>query len=117
MLFSVWMSLCQMSQRFALALLLCFSICTSLANAACIDVKQTKSVSFEGTLSYNIFPGQPNYEDVRKGDAPEPTYLLKLDSSICATGDDFLNPDKRLDKIQVYPADSGVAGRFLSVDL
>ena len=51
MLFSVWMSLCQMSQRFALALLLCFSICTSLANAACIDVKQTKSVSFEGTLS------------------------------------------------------------------
>ena len=117
MLFSVRMSLCQMSQRFALALLLCFSICTSLANAACIDVKQTKSVSFEGTLSYNIFPGQPNYEDVRKGDAPEPTYLLKLDSSICATGDDFLNPDKRFDKIQVYPADSGVAGRFLSIDL
>jgi hypothetical protein len=103
-----------MPQRFSLPLLLCFSICTSSANAACIDVKQTKSVSFEGTLSYNIFPGQPNYEDVRKGDAPEPTYLPKLDAPICATGDDFLN---RLDKIQVYPADSGVAGRFLSIDL
>jgi hypothetical protein len=28
-----------------------------LANAACIDVKQTRSFSFEGTLSYGIFPG------------------------------------------------------------
>jgi hypothetical protein len=104
-----------MPQRFALPLLLSFSICTSLANAPCIDVKQTRSVSFEGTLSYSIFPGQPNYEDVRKGD--EPTYLLKLDAPICAIGDEFLNPDKRFDKIQVYPADSGVAGRFLSIDL
>jgi len=63
MLFSVRMSLCQMSQSFALPSLLCFAICTSLANAACIDVKQTKSFSFEGLLSYTIFPGQPNYED------------------------------------------------------
>jgi hypothetical protein len=86
-----------------------------LANAACIDVKQTRSFSFEGLLLYSIFPGPPNYEDVRK--APEPTYLLKLDSSICAIGDEFLNPDKRIDKIQVNPADPGVAGRFLSIDL
>ena len=43
--------------------------------------------------------------------------MLKLDAPICATGDDFLNPDKRFDKIQVYPADSGVSGRFLSIDL
>src|SRR6516225_701677 len=97
-----------MLQRLALPLLLCFWICIPSANAACIDLKQTKSLSFEGTLSYSIFPGPPNYEDVRKGDAPEPTYLRKLDTAICATGDEFLTPDKRVDKVQVYPAESGV---------
>src|SRR6266699_5541347 len=87
------------------------------ANAACIDLKKTDTLSFEGTLNYRIFPGPPNYEDVRKGDTPEPTYILKLDAPSCATGDEFLNPSERFDKIQVYPADSGVIGRFLSRDL
>src|SRR5215831_2641488 len=36
------------------------------ANAACIDLKQKDALSFEGTLNYRIFPGPPNYEDVRK---------------------------------------------------
>jgi hypothetical protein len=56
------------------------------ANAACIDLKQTSSLSFEGTLSYRIFTGPPNYEDVRKGDTPEPAYILSLDVPICAKG-------------------------------
>ena len=105
-----------MLQGFAVALVLYFSTCAAAlsAQAACIDLKRTSSFSFEGTLSYSIFAGPPNYEDVRKGDAPEATYLLKLDASICATGDDFLKPEQRFDRIQVYPADSGVAGRFLS---
>ena len=108
-----------MLQGFAVALALYFSTCAAAlsAQAACIDLKRTSSFSFEGTLSYSIFAGPPNYEDVRKGDAPEATYLLKLDASICATGDDFLKPEQRFDRIQVYPADSGVAGRFLSRDL
>ena len=108
-----------MLQRFALPLVLYFSTYAAAlsANAACIDLKQTSTLSFEGTLSYSIFAGPPNYEDVRKGDSPEPTYILKLDVPICATGDEFLNPSERFDKIQVYPADSGTTGRFLSRDL
>lgn len=27
-----------------------------------------------------MFAGPPNFEDVRKGDAPEPSYILALDS-------------------------------------
>src|SRR5438128_892257 len=106
-------------KRFALPLVISFSTCAAAlsANAACIDLKQTSSLSFEGTLSYSIFAGPPNYEDVRKGDAPEPTYILKLDAPICATGDEFLKANDRFDKIQVYPAESGVAGRFLLRDL
>src|SRR6266436_6048740 len=108
-----------MLKTFALPLVLYFSTYAAAlsANAACIDLKQTSTLSFEGTLSYSIFAGPPNYEDVRKGDSPEPTYILKLDAPICATGDEFLNPSERFDKIQVYPADSGTTGRFLSRDL
>jgi hypothetical protein len=87
------------------------------ANAACIDLKQTSSLSFEGALSYRIFAGPPNYDDVRKGDTPEPAYILTLDAPICATGDEFVDPGKPIDKIQVYPADSEVIGRVLSLDL
>jgi hypothetical protein len=102
------------------AVALCSLGCTAAlsgAEAACIDLKETKSFSFEGSLSYRIFAGPPNYEDVRKGDSPEPTYILNLATPICATGDDYVTPDKRLDKIQVYSAESGVTGLILSRDL
>src|SRR6476646_9963710 len=56
------------------------------ANASCIDLKQTDTLSFEGTLNYRIFPGPPNFEDVRKGDTPEPSYILVLDMPACFTG-------------------------------
>jgi Domain of unknown function (DUF4431) len=107
-----------MRSLLAFLVMLCtLGLVLTSANAVCLDLKQTSNLSFEGMLSYHIFAGPPNYEDVRKGDTPEPTYILKLDAPICATGDDFLNSDERFDKIQVYPADSGVIGRFLSRDL
>jgi hypothetical protein len=71
------------------------------ANAACIDVKQTDRLSFQG--SHKIFPGPPNFEDVRKGDAPEPAYILELDAPMCAVGDDFLNASESFDRIQLLP--------------
>jgi len=72
-------------------------------NAACIDVKQTDRLSFQGTLSHQIFPGPPNFEDVRKGDAREPTYILTLDAPACAVGDEFLNASESFDRIQLLP--------------
>jgi hypothetical protein len=107
-----------MLERVVVAVLCSLGCTTALsAEAACIDLTETKSFSFEGSLSYHIFAGPPNYEDVRKGDAPEPTYILNLDTPICATGDDYVSPDKRIDKIQVYPAESGVTGVFVSREL
>src|ERR1700686_2697195 len=73
-------------------------------NAACIDLSKTGTLTFEGVLKYHIFPGPPNYEDVRKGDTPEPTYIVALDAPICATGDDFANPDKAFGTVQIFPA-------------
>jgi uncharacterized protein DUF4431 len=76
------------------------------ADAACIDVKQTDRLSFQGTLSHQIFPGPPNFEDVRKGDAREPAYILTLDAPACAVGDDFLNASESFDRIQLLPNDA-----------
>ena len=108
-----------MLQPFALPLLVyCLAFATAgAAKAACIDLKETNTFSFQGTLSYHIFAGPPNYEDVRKGDAPEATYILKLDEPICATGDDFLNPSERIDKVQVYPADAGARDNDHELDM
>ena len=66
------------------------------ATAACIDLKQANKLSFEGMLNYRIFAGPPNYEDVRKGDTPEPTYILTLTEPICASGDEFVDPERQV---------------------
>jgi uncharacterized protein DUF4431 len=76
------------------------------ANAACIDVKQIDRLSFQGTLSHQIFPGAPNFEDMRKGDAREPAYILTLDAPICAIGDDSLDAGESFDRIQLLPDDA-----------
>src|SRR3984893_7946929 len=104
-----------MPQRFALILALSFSAAS--AHAACINVKEASSLSFQGAVAHRIFARPPNYEDVRKGDTPEPAYILTLNAPICATGDEFLNPQQSSDKIQVYPAESDGAGHALWRDL
>ncbi len=76
------------------------------ANAACVDVQNPDQLSFAGTLTYGIFPGPPNFTDVRDGDAPEPRYILKLDAPICAIGSEFLDGNKAFDEIQLLPGDS-----------
>jgi hypothetical protein len=85
----------------------------SLANAACIDVRQKEPLAFKGTLNYRIFPGPPNYEDVKKGDKPEPAYIIKLDTPICAIGDEFLDSKETIDQIQLLMDDSSQSGRTL----
>jgi Domain of unknown function (DUF4431) len=98
--------------------LVCVTLCVaSAASAACIDLKQTNVLSFEGTLSYRIFAGPPNYEDVRKGDTPEPTYILMLAQPICASGDEFVDPGGKFNLVQIFPGASDEAARALSKDL
>ena len=92
-------------------------VSSSIAHAACVDLKQTGSLTFEGTLTFHIFGGPPYNGGVRLGDTPEPTYILKLDDPICVTGDDFLDPNDKVDRIQIFPEDSPTEDRELSKDL
>jgi hypothetical protein len=89
----------------------------SAANAAGLDLKQTNVLSLEGTLNYRIFAGPPNYEDVRKGDTPEPTYILTLAEPICASGDEFVDPRDKFSQVQIFPESSDKAASALSRDL
>jgi len=89
----------------------------SAAHAACLDLKQTNVLSLEGTLNYRIFAGPPNYEDVRKGDTPEPTYILTLAEPMCASGDEFLDPRDKFSQVQIFPESSDKAATALSRDL
>lgn len=44
----------------------------SAAHSACYDVSKKEPSSLIGHLSHRIFAGPPNFEDVQKGDTPEP---------------------------------------------
>ena len=83
----------------------------SPAQGACLDVRQSEPLSFKGTLNYRVFPGPPNYEDIKKGDQREPAYIIKLDEPICATGDEFLDSKQSFDRVQLLMEDSSQAGR------
>ena len=59
---------------------------TARAQSSCaIDVRKPETLILSGRLTYKIFPGPPNYEDVRKGDRPEGAFILQLDKPACAT--------------------------------
>jgi hypothetical protein len=66
---------------------------------SCVNLSQNE-FHFQGTLQYRIFPGPPNFEDVRRGDSPEPAYILKLPSPICVIDND-ISPDQKFDTIQL----------------
>lgn len=78
--------------------------CAIHAEAAepCLDLKASKVVRLEGTLTRKIFPGPPNYADVRKGDKAEPAYILQLKQPICVAGDEFIDANKRIDRVQIF---------------
>lgn len=85
-------------------LLSSFSAPTVVPSAeACVDLKQARSFRFEGLLIHEVFPGPPNYRDVRTGDRREPAYILRLGRPICVSGDDFIDAKQKIDRVQVFP--------------
>ena len=57
------------------------------------------TVMLKGKLSRNTFAGPPNYESVKKGDAPETYWILHLARPICVSGDE---PEKNVSDIQLF---------------
>jgi hypothetical protein len=57
------------------------------AAATCLDMSGAARLELNGELTYRVFPGPPNYADVKTGDAPEPAFILTLPRPICVEGD------------------------------
>ncbi|MGO8801459.1 MAG: hypothetical protein ACLQE9_16650 [Roseiarcus sp.] len=94
-----------MRQLFVEALASVFLFAAGSAGAACFDLSKSEPHSLTGLLSQRIFPGPPGFTDVRRGDTPEPGYLLQLPEAICLTGDEFADPAKVFSEVQLVETD------------
>ena len=90
----------------AAAAILLLSMAAKSALAGCYDLTKDEPHELSGRLSYRIFPGPPGFQDVEKGDTPEPGYLLKLPSPVCLQGDDFADPANMFDEVQLVETDA-----------
>ena len=73
--------------------------------ADCFHLSTGEPRALTGRLDYIMFAGPPNFEDVQKGDTPEPSYVLRLPSPICIAGDEFADPTKRFTSVQLIAAE------------
>lgn len=96
-----------------------FLFCTPAHAEACYDLSKGQPESLTGKLDYVIFAGPPGFEDVQKGDTPEPSFVLRLHHQICITGDDFADPSTRFDSVQLVETKemSGKLKGFLNKDV
>ena len=91
-----------------LALTVCFAcVMPPRASAAeCYNVAKGEPSSLTGALDYVIFPGPPNFKDVQGGDSPEPSYVLRLSTPICITGDESADRTKPFTSVQIQETDA-----------
>jgi len=85
--------------RFAIPLLvggIIAAVLPSTAMSRCYDVDKGQPAALTGTLDYILFAGPPNFEDVQKGDTPEPSFVLRLAQPICLSGSDGFADPKHL---------------------
>lgn len=87
----------------ALVSIVCGFWQTAAWAGSCYDLQHQEPSELTGTLDYVIFPGPPNYEDVQKGDTPEPSYILKLHDPICIADDvdGFADPNNIFQDVQL----------------
>jgi Domain of unknown function (DUF4431) len=102
--------------RFVVALALTAGLALGLSGqtalGACLDLAHDNALTLEGTLAFQVFAGPPYNGGVNKGDAPEPSYILKLDGPVCASGDDFLDANEKVDRVQIFPGEDNAMGIF-----
>ena len=83
----------------------------------CVDVRvrgaQDSPVSLSGRLERHVYPGRPNYEDITRGDEPEPTFILVLDYPICIDdGGEFADPHRRFTRAHLFTSEDRLLPRM-----
>jgi len=85
----------------ALVLAIACGMQTPAKAAGCYNLAHGEPKELTGRLEYVIFAGPPNFEDVRKGDTPEPNFVLQLTHPICISGDEFADPRNHFRAVQI----------------
>ena len=87
---------------FALLILLLSSAAYARAQEQCLSYDPAE-VRLAGTISKQVVPGPPNYENVRTGDKPETIWILTLDKPVCVTGntDDVNEAEQNVTDLQL----------------
>jgi hypothetical protein len=90
----------------------------------CLSYEPT-TVTLNGTITRKTFAGPPNYESVKKGDAPEVYWILHLTKPICVNADKNVTggeePEKNVYDIQLilseeqYARYKGLLGKRVEV--
>lgn len=83
------------------------------------------TVNLKGKITRKSFAGSPNYENVKKGDTPEPYWILHLIRPICVNADEKIiggeKREKNVSKIQLvlteeqYAQYKGLLGKRVEV--
>lgn len=94
-----------MRRLFAGAFASALALAAANADAACFDLSKSEPHSLTGLLSHRMFAGPPNFQDVQRGDMPEPGYVLQLPEPICLSGDEFADPRKMFSEVQLVEMD------------
>jgi hypothetical protein len=68
------------------AVLLCGAFSAPAAERPCLKY-EPEVVDLQGTVKRVVFPGPPNYENIKNGDEAEPYWVLYLPKEICVQGD------------------------------
>jgi hypothetical protein len=87
-----------------LLLFLILAAAQPLTAQGCLDIsgEETK-IALTGRLEERFYPGPPNYEDWRRGDAREGALILTLDRAICIDdGGNLADPADRFDRVHLY---------------
>jgi hypothetical protein len=75
----------------------------------CLDY-QPNQVVLRGKLARQVFPGRPNFADVRKGDEPEDSLILHLTKPICVNDntsvDMTADAESNVQEVQLVVANS-----------
>ena len=67
----------------------------------CLDASKGEPQQLTGVLRRAVFPGPPNYESVEQGDSPQTAFILNLPQTICVSGDEFIDSNKRFSTVHI----------------
>lgn len=73
------------------------------ASRHCVDAESAKPFEVSGRLVRRVFPGPPNYENVKHGDIPESAWIILLSAPVCIAGDKLALKPVSTKTIQLLP--------------